>query len=420
MSEIDVQYRRRFLQFLAASPLLASLRADPVHGAEPGLHDSLDAPAAGSAPLIQSPDEAINVFDLERVARHELPPAHWGYLATGVDDDATLLANRRVFSRYYLRPRRLVDVSRIDMSINLFGTEWETPIVLAPAGSQGAFHEEGEVAVARAAREKRHLLILSTVSSHSVEEVIAARGGPVWYQLYPTSRWDVTRALVRRASAAGCSVLVVTIDQVTGRNRDTLQRHVRQDTRDCLDCHAPDRSDYLSRKPMFAGLNTEGLRSNLAPDLTWDIVRRLRGETDMKIILKGIVTREDAALCLEHEVDGIVVSNHGGRAEESGRASLDSLVEVVAAVEGRMPVLVDGGFRRGMDFFKALALGASAVCVGRPYLWGLAAFGQAGVERVLDILRLELELAMQTAGTPRIRDINPAFVGSVPWASRVE
>lgn len=400
MNDIKLRARRHFLRFLAGSPLLALLRRAPGFGEEPR------AGAPESSNLIASPKDAINVFDFEKVAEHELPPAHWGYLKTGVDDDATVFANRKAFSKYFLRPRRLVDVTKIDMSTKLFGTEWETPIILAPAGSQGAFHDDGELAVAEAAKEKRHLMILSTVSSNSVDDVVAARGGPIWYQLYPTSRWEVTRGLVKRADAAECPVLVVTVDQVTGRNRDTLRRYIKRDTRNCSDCH----SGYLDRKPNFEGLNIKGLRSNLAPNLTWDIVRRLRGETDMKIVLKGIVTHEDAQLCLEHGVDGIIVSNHGGRAEASRWASLDSLPEVLQAVDGKVPVLVDGGFRRGMDFFKALALGADAVCIGRPYLWGLAAFGQEGVEKVLQILRLELRMAMMSAGTPRIKDINSSHI----------
>ena len=411
VNDSDLRYRRNFLRFLAGSPLLAPLGMAAGFFDESNAQGQLSTGAAELSDLISSPDDAVNVFDFESVARHELPPAHWGYLKTGVDDDATLLANRKAFSKLYLRPRRLADVSKIDMSLKLFGVQWETPIVLAPAGSQMAFHDDGEIAVAKAARKKRHLQILSTTSSSGVEDVVSARGGPIWYQLYPTSRWEVTRGLVRRAKAAGCPVLVLTVDLVTGGNRNTLRRYIRQDTRDCVDCHSPIRGEDLHNKPMFEGLNMAGLNSGLAPDLTWDVVRRLRGETDMKIIVKGIVTHEDAKLCLEHGVDGIIVSNHGGRAEESGRASLDSLPEVVQAVARKVPVLVDGGFRRGTDFFKALALGADAVCIGRPYLWGLGAFGQEGVEKVLEILRLELEVAMKTTGTPRLSDINPTFVG---------
>ncbi len=393
MNAIHLEARRNFLKFLAGSPLLAAARLPSALG------DEIDPETSN---LISSAKDAINVFDFASVAEHELPPAHWGYLKTGVDDDGTVLANRRAFSKYYMRPRRLVGVSKIDMSVELFGTKWETPIALAPAGSQGAFHDDGELAVAAAASAKRHLMLLSTVSSNSVADVAEAYGGPIWFQLYPSPNFEVAHGLVRKAEAAGCPVIVVTVDQVTGRNRDTLRRYIKRDTRECSDCHTG------QRKPNFEGLKGRG---GLAPDLTWDIVKRLRGITDRKILLKGIVTHEDAKLCLRHGVDGIVVSNHGGRAEESNWGSLDSLPEVVQAVDGKVPVLIDGGFRRGMDFFKALALGADAVCIGRPYLWGLAAFGQEGVETVLDILRRELRMAMMTAGTPRIKDIRRTHLG---------
>ncbi|MEE9264715.1 MAG: alpha-hydroxy acid oxidase [Vicinamibacteria bacterium] len=411
MDDAHLECRRNFLKFIAASPLLASFPAAAAYCKESTEESGSKAARSESSSVISSPDDAVNVFDFEPAARDNLPPAHWGYLKTGVRDDATVLANRTAFSKLYLRPRRLVDVSKIDTSMHLFGVRHETPIFLAPAGSQRAFHEDGELAVADAAKSKRHLMILSTVSTTSVEDVIEARGEPIWYQLYPTSQWEITRGLVKRAQAAGCPVLVLTVDQVTGRNRETLKRFVKSDTRKCSRCHSTKRGGYLRKRPMFDGLNTKTLKSTLAPDLTWEIVRRLRGETDMKIIIKGLVTREDARLCLEHKVDGIVVSNHGGRAEESGRGTLDSLPEVLEAVDGNIPVLIDGGFRRGMDIFKALALGAKAILIGRPYLWGLGAFGQPGVEKVLEILQLELELAMKNAGTRSIKEINRSYVG---------
>jgi isopentenyl diphosphate isomerase/L-lactate dehydrogenase-like FMN-dependent dehydrogenase len=393
--------RRAFLKSLASSPLLAA--SFPF------------AEALKQAPqeVISGPAEALNVFEFEAAARKALPPAHFGYLATGVDSDATLKANREAFARYQLRPRRLVDVSRIEMAVELFGTKWETPVVLAPIGSQKAFHPEGEIALAKAAQAKKTLLILSTVATSSVEEVTQACGGSVWYQLYPTNRWEVTRKLVKRAEAAGCPVLVLTVDLPAGRNTETQALLRRLDSRQCSTCHANAPGAFYRRKPMFDGINTEGLTLN-SPALTWEFVRRLKDLTPMKLVLKGIVTREDALLCLEHGVDGIIVSNHGGRAEESGRASLDSLPEVIEATSGRIPVLVDGGFRRGTDIFKALALGARAICIGRPYVWGLAAFGQAGVERVLDILRRELELVMKQCGTRSLKEIGPAFIVASP------
>src|SRR5262249_30140387 len=210
--------------------------------------------------------------------RRELPPAHFGYLSTGVDDDATLRANREGFSRFQIRPRRLVDVARIDTSVELFGTTWKSPIVLAPAGSQKAFHPEGELAVARAAGAKGHLQILSTGSTCSVEDVRAAHGGPVWFQLYPTDTWRITQALVKRAAAAGCPVLVLTVDLPAGRNTETERRFARTDARHCASCHEYSVSGFVRRKPMFDGLDLTGV-SFQSPRLTWDVVRRLRDAT---------------------------------------------------------------------------------------------------------------------------------------------
>jgi len=394
--------RREFLKFLAGSPLLAalglplSLRGQYLENNEMGER------------LITEVEEALNVFDFERLAKDKLPPAHWGYLASGVEDNATLRANREAFKNFHLRPRRLVDVSSIDMARTLFGIQWDSPIFLCPAASQKAYHPEGEVAVARAAKSQGHLQILSTGTTSSLEDVNAARGTPVWFQLY-TQGWEITRSFVDRAEAAGCPVLVLTVDQLRPhQNSETQFRYIREDTRSCIQCHDPD--DRLRNKRMFDGVNLEARESD-RDQLTWDIVGKLRDITDMKIVLKGIVTREDAQLCLKYGVDGVIVSNHGGRAQETGWATLDSLPEVVEAVGEKIPVMVDSGFRRGTDIFKALALGATAVGIGRPYLWGLAAFGQEGVERVLELLRLELELAMMSVGARTLDEISPQSIG---------
>jgi isopentenyl diphosphate isomerase/L-lactate dehydrogenase-like FMN-dependent dehydrogenase len=389
--------RRRFLGFLAGSPLLASAGA-----------------GALAEDLITAPDQALNVFDFEPVARKLVPPAHFGYLQTGVDDEATLRANRQGFDRYALRVRRLIDVSKVDMSVSLFGTAWDSPIVLAPVSSHKAFHAEGEPAVARAARAKKHLMVLSTVTTTSVEDVTAARGAPIWFQLYPTDQWPIGKAMVQRAEKAGCPALVLTVDLQGGSNRETAARARRQDTRQCSACHVDGfftrASARIGGKPMFAGLDVSGVRLLQPLDMTWDYLKRLRDATSMRLLVKGIVTREDAEQCVAHGADGVIVSNHGGRAEDSGRSTIESLPEVVEGVRGRVPVLVDSGFRRGTDVFKALALGASAVCIGRPYMWGLAAFGQPGVEAVLEILRRELTMVMRQAGTLRVADIGRAHV----------
>ena len=357
--------------------------------------------------VISSVDEAINVFDFHAVAREKLPPAHYGHLATGTDDDATLRANREGFRQFQLRARRLTDVRKIDTSVEFFGTRFDSPIGLAPTGGNKFCHPLGEIAVARAAKETSTLQLLSTGSTTSVEDVNRERGAPVWFQLYPGEDWSNTKALLKRAEQAGCPVVALTVDTQGGSNRETRKRHTRTDNRDCNLCH--DRSDRYQnrrRKPMFDGLDLSKFGRLSPRGMTWEFVRRLKDATSMKLFVKGIVTWEDAELCLEHGVDGLIVSNHGGRADSSGRGTIECLPEIVKAVNGRILVMIDGGFRRGTDVFKALALGADAVYIGRPYLWGLAAFGQEGVQAVLDLLRAELMMVMGQAGATSIGKIS--------------
>ncbi|MBY0506556.1 MAG: alpha-hydroxy-acid oxidizing protein [Bryobacteraceae bacterium] len=381
----DPLARRRFLAYLAASPAFAQ------------------APIA-------APEAAINVMDFEEPARKALPPAHFGYLATGVDDDATLRANRQGFNRYYLRPRRLVDIRTADLRTEIFGTTWESPIGLAPIGNQKAFHAQGELLVARAAKAQRTLQILSTATTTSVEDVARELGRPPWYQLYSGSRWDVTESLVQRVEQAGCPVIALTVDTHAGRHTETLDRAKLLDRRECPVCHGTRPEDFYRRKPMYQGLNVEGLRTT-NPAMTWQDIARLRKlMKSAKLLIKGIETREDAELCRQQGADGIIVSNHGGRAEESGRGTIECLPEVMEGAQG-LPVFIDGGFRRGTDIFKALALGARAVFIGRPYIWGLAAFGQPGVERVIDLLRVELELVMKQCGVTSLKQITASHVG---------
>ncbi len=409
---MQMNSRRRFLRLLAASPLLGlSGMSFTLPANEADLLDTIEH-FTQDEDLIATPEQALNVIEFEAVARKNLPPAHFGYLATGVNDDSTLRANRAGFERLQLRVRRMRDVQKLGMSVRLFGAEWDSPIILAPVGSQKAFHPEGEIAVAKAARAKGHLKILSTNSSSSVEAVIAAFGAPVWFQLYLTDDWNVARGLTKRAEAAGCPVLVVTVDSQGGSNRETLAKYRRVDSRKCSVCHVSgfSYSSIVRRRPMFQGLDISKVTSVLPQNMSWDVIDRLRDMTKMKLVLKGIVTREDAQLAVKHGVDGVIVSNHGGRAEDSNRGTIESLPEVVAGAAGKIPVLIDGGIRRGTDIFKALALGANAVCVGRPYLWGLAAFGQPGVEAVLTILRRELEMVMRQAGTTSVEKITREYL----------
>jgi isopentenyl diphosphate isomerase/L-lactate dehydrogenase-like FMN-dependent dehydrogenase len=399
--------RRAFLQWLAASPLVAA--ASACGRTEPEAGGSMPSGPVAVDRGIATAADALDIFDLERVAEANIPVAHWAYLQTGVDHDDTLRRNREGFERLYIRPRRLVNIERRDMSVTLFGREWPTPVILAPAGSQRAFHAEGEIATARAAAARHHLQVLSSVTSTAVETVNAARGEPVWYQLYPSSDWTVTQAVVRRVEAAGCQVLVLTIDLPWDSNRLTAERGARADTRTCELCHA-EGGQAPPVKPMYQGtrFTPELFRT---PALTWDVLARLRDLTEMRVVVKGIVTEEDARIALQYGIDAVWVSNHGGRAEGSGRAAIDSLPEVANVVAGRVPVIFDSGIRRGTDVFKAIARGADAVAIGRPYLWGLGAFGQAGVERALEILTGELDMAMALAGTPTLGDIAAPAIG---------
>ena len=388
--------RRRFLQFLAASPLFACT-GGPAVFQRAGVGAALAADATTTAE-IEIASQALDVFDLEQVAVKNLPVAHAAYLATGVESDATVRANREGFTKFQIRARRLVDTTKLDTQVELFGLTWPTPIVLDPVSSLGAFHPEGDVAVARAAKVRNHLQIYPTLATSPMDDVVKAGGMPVWFQLYPTKDRTITRALVKRAEAAGCPVVAVTVDNPTSAGRETLARGRRLDKRNCAECHSNAPGGYFSRKSMFDGLDVTKLTSPLADDLSWEFVNWLKDETSMKVLLKGIVTAEDANLALQHGVDGVIVSNHGGRGEESGRSTIEALPDVVGTIAGKVPVLVDSGFRRGSDIFKGIALGADAVCIGRPYVWGLAAFGQAGVERVLEILKTELEITMRSMG----------------------
>jgi (S)-2-hydroxy-acid oxidase len=401
MTEEPNDSRRRFLRYLAASPLAPAFLAG-----SKGWTEWASELVQGRV-IIRSPDEALSIMDFEEAARAALPGAHFGYMASGVDDDATLRANRTGFGHYALRARRLVDVRSIDTTVRLLGTTYASPIIVCPCGSQRAFHADGELATARAAASRNHLQILSGVTTTSVEDVNAARGQPVWYQLYPTNLEAVAHAVAKRAQRAGCPVLVLTVDLNPGRNLETQLRAARVDQRECEQCHVPGIAGGVRRKPMFDGLDLTKATSFEDPGMTWDYVKRIRASVPgMKLVIKGIVTGVDARLAVQHGVDAIVVSNHGGRAEESGKATVDSLPEVVQAVAGRIPVGLDGGVRRGTDVFKALALGATFVGIGRPYLWGLAAFGQKGVEAVLTMLQRELELTMRHMGTTSLAAVH--------------
>lgn len=388
--------RRAFLRFVASSPAL---------GAAAGFGGALlgRSALAQESALLADPSHALNVFDFHEHVKVSMMPSHYAYMAQGADDGRMLEVNREGFTKFKLRPRRLSGVDSPDLSVEVFGHRYDSPIFIAPCGALQAFHPEGELAVARAAKTHNAAQILSTVANYSVEDVAAARQAPVWFQLYPTSDWDSTRKMIKRAEAAGSQALLLTVD-IPARNLEAIERFRRDTNPVCQGCHTPGFEAAFSKKAMFNGVDLTNMRMGVS-GLTWDYVSRLKDATSMRVLVKGVVTGPDAEQCLRKGADGIVVSNHGSRAEDSGRSSIECLSEVVAAARGRVPVFVDSGFRRGTDIFKALALGATGICIGKPYLWGLAAFGEPGVDRILAILKRELRIVMTQMGAANLQSI---------------
>lgn len=391
--------RRRFIQHVLRSPLVAA-------GAIAG--QSLPTPAN-----LNSAADALDVFDFVPLAQKNMSAAHWAYLMTGSDDDLTRDWNHEAFRLYQIRPRRFVNVERVDTSLEIFGQRFSSPILLDPVGSQRAFHSEGELATARAARARGNQMILSTVTATSLPDVAKEYQRPLWFQLYSSNDWGITKGLIQKAEGSGCPVLVVTVDSPSGGNRETSVRAGRRGEGECRACHEPGLKGTLKEHPMFDGLDVSKARA-LTNSVTWELLDRIRATTRMKIVVKGIMTGEDAKLSVEHGLDGIVVSNHGGRQEETLLSTIEALPEIASAVQGRIPVLIDGGFRRGTDVFKALALGAMAIGIGRPYIWGLGAFGQAGVEKILSLMEAELVVVMKQAGITSIAKITADYVRRRP------
>jgi 4-hydroxymandelate oxidase len=387
--------RRLLLKALGSLPLMAAF---PIRSGA--------AISSSPQPMLPKLESVLSVAEFEALARSVLPPAHFGFLATGVEDDRTVTWNHEAFSQLEIRVNRFADVSHLDMSISLFGVRWPSPVYISAVSSQRAFHPEAEVAVARAAASRSSLMMLSNFASSPLEDVVAARGVPVWQQLYPTDDWSVTKAVVERAQRSACPVIAVTVDNRWGRFNETLERSKLSDSRVCTQCHIGNSHDPVRKAPLFRGIDVSRVKeSTMSSNFSWDFIDRLRQIVTGQLLVKGIVTGEEADLCVRHGADGVIVSNHGGRDEESLRSTVECLPDVVEACKGRVPVLVDGGIRRGTDVFKALALGATAVGIGRPQAWGLAPYGQAGVEAVLDIFARELRSIMRQAGTPSVAAI---------------
>lgn len=350
----------------------------------------------------------VNLAEYETLARERMEPGAFDYVAGGAADEITLRENRAAFDRLRLRPRVLVDVSRVDASCSVIGGRAAFPALVAPMAFQTLAHPDGERAMARAAAAAGTVMVVSTMSAFTLEEVAAAADGPRWFQLYCYRDRGITRAFVDRARAAGYAAICLTVDlpRVGLRERDRRSGF-----------HLPAAAIPRNFEGLvdvatggFAGGFAEYIGSLVDPSLTWEAVDWLRTASDLPVVLKGILTAEDARLAVEHGVDGVVVSNHGARQLDGVPAAIAALEEVVDAAEGRLDVYVDGGVRRGTDVVKAVALGARAVLVGRPCFYGLAAAGEAGARRVLELLRGEVELAMALLGCPTINAITRQHV----------
>jgi isopentenyl diphosphate isomerase/L-lactate dehydrogenase-like FMN-dependent dehydrogenase len=337
----------------------------------------------------------INLSDYEALARERMNPIYWDYYAEGSDDEVTLRANQADFSRIRLRPRMMVDVRHCDMSTSVLGLPVPMPILVAPTAYHKLAHPEGELATVRGAGAAGTLMVVSTSATCPLEEIALAASGPLWFQLYTHDSLEIARVLVQRAEVAGYRAIVLTVDLPVMGNRE----HSRH-------------NNVTFPPPPFTRVNLADISQEGVGQmpLTWDVIDWLHAQSKLPILVKGILTAEDALLAVEHGVSGIIVSNHGGRQLDSAVSSIEALPEIVAAVAGRCEVYLDGGIRRGTDVLKALALGARAVLVGRPILWGLAVDGAAGVEHVLSILHAELERAMQLSGRPTIADVDASLV----------
>ncbi|NXS47818.1 HAOX2 oxidase, partial [Balaeniceps rex] len=345
----------------------------------------------------------VCLSDFEEYAKKYLPKTAWDFFAAGADDCSTRDENILAYKRIHFRPRMLRDVSMMDIRTKLLGTEISFPVGIAPTGFHQLAWPDGEKSTARAAKAMNICYIASTYSTCTLEEIsTAAPGGLQWFQLYIHRNRAVSQQLVQRAEALGFQGLVLTADlPYTGKRRDDVRNGFRLPPHMKLK-NLEGAFEVCKMSPSFHSL--------IDPSVTWDDIYWLRSLTHLPIIIKGILTKEDAELAVRHGVQGIIVSNHGGRQLDGGPATIDALVEVVEAVQGRVEVYLDGGIRKGSDVLKALALGAKCVFIGRPALWGLAYKGEEGLREVLRILQDEFRLSMALAGCASVSEIGRHLV----------
>ncbi|WP_155057514.1 alpha-hydroxy acid oxidase [Streptomyces blattellae] len=352
------------------------------------------------------------VHDFERAARAELDPVYADFIAGGARDEITVRANEAAFGRLQLLPRVLRGSAARDLHVTLLGSRASLPILLSPTAFHKLVDPEGEVATARAAAAAGAIMIVSmasTVAVGGIAHAVRAAGDdvPLWFQLYIQPDLDLTEALVRRATDAGCTALVVTVDSPVLGAGERNRRNGFDDLPPGLRCE--------NLVDLRDGEHGHVRQIAMSPELNWDHITWLRGVTDLPVLLKGVLHPEDARLAVRHGVDGLLLSNHGGRQLDTVPATLELLPEILAAVAGRIPVVLDGGVRRGTDVVKALALGACAVGIGRPVMWALAEGGEKGVRRLLELLREELDDTMALCGATGLADLTPDLVRVPTW-----
>jgi isopentenyl diphosphate isomerase/L-lactate dehydrogenase-like FMN-dependent dehydrogenase len=349
--------------------------------------------------------EPINLFEFEAAAKELLPKAEYDYIAGGATDEISVERNRRAYESWALRPRVLCDVRSLDLSTTVLGAKVSLPVLIAPCGGHKKAHAEGEFATFRAAAACGTIFAVSANASADFEELAKAASGRLWLQLYPFRDREMTRDWLKRAKAVGYEAVCVTLDSQWPPKRE---RNIR--------------NDYSNRRginfPKAAGQPAPARRGAHPgggdPAATWKDLEWIKSMTDLPVVAKGIMTGEDAQLCAETGIDGVIVSNHGGRHLDNTLATVEVLSEAAAAARGKLEIYLDGGIRRGADVVKAIALGAKAVFIGRPLFWGLAVDGEKGVIRVLNILREEIEITMAKCGRPTVASIDPTVVVKAP------
>ncbi|MBI4535116.1 MAG: alpha-hydroxy-acid oxidizing protein [Ignavibacteriae bacterium] len=360
----------------------------------------------------------INIDDYESAAQAKLPKMVYDYYASGAHDEITLRENHAAYDRIKLQYRVLIDITQKTLKTEVLGHEVEMPVLIAPTAFQRMANELGEVATARAAGKTGTIMVLSTLSNSSIEEVVQAASFPIWFQLYMYKDRGATAGLVKRAEAAGCKAIVLTVDAPMWGRRERDVRNRFQPPKDLTVKNLmPAGLEQFPQDVADSGLAAY-IASVIDPSVTWKDVEWLGANTKLPLLIKGIVRGDDAKRAVDSGVAGVIVSNHGGRQLDTSPATIEVLPEIVDAVAGRVEVLIDGGIRRGTDVVKAIALGARAVLVGRPILWGLAVEGQHGVERILNILRTEFDLAMGLCGCTSVEEIQRDLIFSPPAISR--